>query len=51
MIVSVARSFRWTPTYMLDNLYVDDYDVLGLKFWYNDTVKQADEIKNAKPKK
>jgi len=45
LIVSVARSFKWTPEVLM-NMYVDNYDYLGLGFWYNDVKEQNKQIKS-----
>ena len=47
MISSVVRNYNWTPHYILEKLYVDDYDVYGLVFWYNDAKEQNESIKNS----
>lgn len=47
MVVSVIRAFRWTPKYVMNELFVDEIDCLGLTFWYNDVVKQNEEIRSS----
>lgn len=46
MVVSVARCFNWTPTYIHENLYCDKLDYFGLEFWYNDVKEQNKKINN-----
>jgi hypothetical protein len=50
MLVSVIRSYKWRPDYVLDHLFVDKHDIFGLVFWYEDVKKQTDEIKNSTTK-
>lgn len=42
MIVSIANAYRWPPK-VLNGLYVDDIDILGLEFWYNQAKEQIEE--------
>lgn len=36
MIVSVARNYDWASPLVLNDLYTDSLDHLGLEFWYKD---------------
>ena len=51
MVSSVAGHYKWTPHYITENLYVDDYDIFGLCYWYEIVKKQVEEIKQKIPKK
>jgi len=44
IIVSVARTFKWSPKALME-MYVDDFDYQGLIFWYNDVKEQNDKLK------
>jgi hypothetical protein len=45
MVVSVVRSYKWTPQ-EIENLYLDDADFFGLEYWYNDAVEYVKEIES-----
>lgn len=47
MIVSVVRAFKWTPSYVVNELYVSGEDYFSLDFWYKDVQQQIKDI-NAK---
>lgn len=38
MISSVARNYNWASPFIINEMYVDDIDHLGLEFWYKDLV-------------
>ncbi len=38
------RYFKFPPQTIKD-LYVDDYDFMGLLYWYNDAIEQNNEAK------
>ena len=44
MIKTVARFFKWTPE-QIGELYLDDFDYLGLVFWYQDCREQDEQAK------
>jgi len=44
MICSVARNYGWASPFVLNELYTDKLDSLGLEFWYEDA-------KDMQPKK
>ncbi len=44
MIVSVAREFHWPPS-IIGGFFIDDDDLQGLGFWYNDCIKISESIK------
>lgn len=48
MIKAVVHEYHWTPAYIIENLYLDDTDFLGLKFWFDHIL---DTIEQMKPKK
>jgi len=48
MIKSVVRAHNWTIDYV-DELYVDDEDSDGLKYWYDDVLAVSKSLR--KPKK
>lgn len=39
MVKSVVRVHHWTPE-IIENLYLDDADFLGLEYWYNDVLEE-----------
>lgn len=39
MIVSVARNYGWASPFVLNEMYTDKLDYLGLGFWYEDSKK------------
>jgi hypothetical protein len=43
MTKSVVREFHWTPDFV-DLLYIDDRDIHGLIYWYNDIVEMNKEL-------
>lgn len=47
MIKSVVREFKWNPE-TIKNLYVDDVDSDGLKYWYKDVLEVNKEITKKK---
>ena len=48
MIKSVVREHHWPPS-EFERLYLDDADVFGLEFWFNDIVEVNESLKE-KPK-
>lgn len=50
MIKTVVREHHWTPA-IIESLYLDDTDFLGLEYWYNDVCETIEKIKSTKPKK
>jgi hypothetical protein len=50
MVKSIARTFHWPPN-VLGGLFIDDWDMHGLVFWYNDTKDQVREIEASRKKK
>ena len=51
MVVSIVRAFKWTPHYVIQNLFVDKRDYLGIEFWYEDIKRQNAELKASTTKK
>ena len=47
MIKSIVRELHWAIDFIA-NMYIDDTDVYGIEFWYND-LKELNE--KLKPKK
>lgn len=47
MLTSVAREFHWPPE-TLGGFFIDDIDLNGLEFWYNDVVEVHEELKTKK---
>lgn len=47
MILTVVRSKKWTPE-TIGRLNIDDIDYNGLIFWYNDILKEIEEMKAPK---
>lgn len=45
MVKSVIRVHHWDPR-IIESLYLDDADFLGLEFWYNDVVGEDKKIKD-----
>jgi len=43
----VARTYHWSIDDIM-KLYLDDEDVYGLIFWYNDALEMEKEIKTPK---
>ena len=50
MIKSVVRVHHWPPS-EFRRLYLDDADVFGLEFWYNDVTEVNDSLKTPKEEK
>lgn len=50
MIKTVARQYHWSPS-EIGKLYLDDWDYLGLEYWYNDAAQIDKELKAKPPKK
>ena len=46
MIKSVARNFKWASPFVINDLYCDDEDYLGLDYWYKDIQAQHKELEN-----
>jgi hypothetical protein len=44
MISSVIREHHWSPL-LIDDLYLDDQDHMGLKYWYDDIEAMIKEQK------
>lgn len=40
MIVSVVREYKWLPN-QIGSFFIDDNDIYGIEFWYNDVMKQV----------
>lgn len=49
MMISVAREFKWSPD-ILGDLFFDDEDYKGLKFWYNDVLEMSKKLKDKSKK-
>jgi hypothetical protein len=47
MIKTVARYHHWSPE-ILFGLYLDDADLFGLEYWYNDTIEVIKELNEGK---
>ena len=43
MLTRVAREFHWPPE-ILGGFFIDDIDLNGLEFWYNDVVEVHKEL-------
>ena len=44
MIKTVARSFGWASPSVLNEMFCDDDDYMGIKFWYKDVEEQHREL-------
>jgi hypothetical protein len=44
MAKSIARQYRWSPM-VIGDLYFDDLDYLGLRYWYNDAKEIEESLK------
>lgn len=44
MIKSVVREHHWQPD-VIESLYLDDMDFLGLIYWYNDVIEHKRQVK------
>jgi len=49
MIKTVVREHHWTPA-IIESLYLDDTDFLGLEYWYNDVRETNENLKSKIPK-
>jgi hypothetical protein len=47
MLTSVAREYHWPPE-ILGGFFVDNVDLYGLEFWYNDVFEVHEELKQKK---
>lgn len=47
MVKSVIREFKWSPT-VINELFIDDADYLGLEYWYNDALEIQKSINKKK---
>ena len=47
MVKTVVRAHHWDPE-IIENLYLDDTDFLGLLYWYNDVLDEYKEVKGIK---
>lgn len=47
MIRSVARVYAWASPKVIESLFLDDEDIHGLVYWYNDARDQEEEIKQS----
>ena len=47
MIVSVVREYKWTPHYV-EGLFLDEADLFGLEYWFNDVKKLIEDLKTKK---
>lgn len=45
MIVSVVRSYRFSP-FIINDLFVDRMDHLGLEYWHDDAIKVDNSLKS-----
>ena len=45
MIKTVSRSFNWASPFVIQEMYCDDEDFLGIEYWYNDVQDQHNELK------
>ncbi len=50
MFVSLVRENHWPPS-VLEGLFFDREDYLGLIFWYEDLLEVNDELKKKNGKK
>jgi hypothetical protein len=44
MFRTVVREYHWSPA-IVGDFYIDDMDVEGLEFWYNDIIEMHEAIK------
>lgn len=49
MFISLAREHHWSPG-ILGDLFFDEEDYLGLRFWYNDLEEVNRQLKAAASK-
>jgi hypothetical protein len=45
MEITVANHFKWSP-FILSELFLDDFDSMGLEFWYNAVVELNEKMKD-----
>lgn len=50
MFRTVVREYHWSPA-IVGDFYIDDIDLEGLEFWYNDILEMHDQLKRSLPKK
>ena len=41
---TVVREFKWSPD-IVDDLFIDDADYHGIKYWYDDLFEVHKELK------
>jgi len=46
-IKTVVRQHHWTPE-QIKGQYLDDIDLCGLMYWYNDTIEMIKEMETKK---
>lgn len=49
MFVSLVREYHWPPS-VLEGLFFDREDYMGLVFWYEDLKEVSDSIKSKSKK-
>ncbi len=47
MIKSIVREHHWSMQ-IIDELYLDDLDIYGLQYWYNDVKEVSEQLKTKK---
>ena len=47
MVKTVVREHHWSMS-EIERLYLDDADVFGLEYWYNDVKECVDKLKQKK---
>tara|TARA_R110000824_G_C15199340_1_gene675540 strand:+ start:519 stop:707 length:189 start_codon:yes stop_codon:yes gene_type:complete len=43
-VKTVVNEYHWPPN-QIDNLFLDDYDYHGLKYWYDNAKEMHDKMK------
>lgn len=47
MVKSVVREHHWSVE-KIEQMYLDDNDIYGLEYWYNDVKEVSEQLKSKK---
>tara|TARA_R110002167_G_scaffold110087_4_gene280347 strand:+ start:10850 stop:10987 length:138 start_codon:yes stop_codon:yes gene_type:complete len=45
-VKTVVREFKWEPS-VIDDMFIDDADYKGIKYWYDDIIDVHKQLKKA----